>query len=190
MKANFWRVFWGLILIVVGCLFMLDSFGYIYFDLWDTIVDLWPLVLIAVGLAIIISRGKKSVVTYSGGESGVSRFIGDIRIEVPPKDINGSRVSNFIGDIDITITGTEMNEGENKLLISSFIGDTTITVPEDLPFMVEQSSFFGDFKIDGAATSCANTVKGGYKSVNYNESPNKLLIRSNVFIGDLKVFIR
>jgi hypothetical protein len=42
-------LFWGVILLLVGVLFMLDNFG-VNIDLWDVIGDFWPTILIAIGL--------------------------------------------------------------------------------------------------------------------------------------------
>jgi hypothetical protein len=43
------KLFWGVILLIVGALFMLDNFG-VDIDLWEIIGDFWPLILIAIGL--------------------------------------------------------------------------------------------------------------------------------------------
>ena len=41
-------LFWGLILLIIGVLFMLDNFG-IDIDIWEIIGDFWPMILIAIG---------------------------------------------------------------------------------------------------------------------------------------------
>ena len=51
-------LFWGVLLIGIGILFLLDNLGIVYFD--EIISDYWPLILIAVGLKIIFSaKGSK-----------------------------------------------------------------------------------------------------------------------------------
>ena len=50
MKSG--NVFWGVILVVVGLLFIFKNFGFIYFD-WCSIFSLWPLLLILFGIAIL-----------------------------------------------------------------------------------------------------------------------------------------
>jgi lia operon protein LiaF len=42
-------LFWGLILLIVGLLFLLDNFG-VDIDIWDILDDFWPMILIAIGL--------------------------------------------------------------------------------------------------------------------------------------------
>ncbi len=39
---------WGLVLVVLGVLFLLDNLN-IDFDVWHTLADLWPVILIAWG---------------------------------------------------------------------------------------------------------------------------------------------
>jgi len=42
-------LFWGIILLLIGVLFLLDNMG-VEIDLWDIIGDYWPLILIAIGV--------------------------------------------------------------------------------------------------------------------------------------------
>ncbi len=39
---------WGLVLVVLGALFLLDNLD-VRFDVWHTLADLWPVVLIVWG---------------------------------------------------------------------------------------------------------------------------------------------
>jgi len=49
-------VFWGIVLLVLGVLFLLGNLDIMYFDFWDFIGDWWPVILIVVGLSIIFKR--------------------------------------------------------------------------------------------------------------------------------------
>jgi predicted tellurium resistance membrane protein TerC len=49
------RLFWGVVLILIGSLFMLRSLG-VDIDLWHTLGKLWPAILIIIGLKIIWSN--------------------------------------------------------------------------------------------------------------------------------------
>jgi len=42
-------LFWGVVLLIIGVLFMMDNFG-IDIDIWEIIGDYWPLILIGIGL--------------------------------------------------------------------------------------------------------------------------------------------
>jgi hypothetical protein len=49
------HLFWAIILIAIGCLFMISNFGWIDFH-WSTVWRLWPLILIFWGIAILPIR--------------------------------------------------------------------------------------------------------------------------------------
>jgi len=54
-------LFWGVILLLIGLLFLLDNLG-IDIDVWDVIGDFWPMILILIGLKNIwyhYSRSKQ-----------------------------------------------------------------------------------------------------------------------------------
>lgn len=55
-------LFWGVLFILIGGLFILNNLGYVYLD-WATVWQLWPMILIFWGLTIII--GKKSPPWYA-----------------------------------------------------------------------------------------------------------------------------
>ena len=46
------KIFWGVMLVLIGILFILKNVGMIYFD-WHTIWRLWPVVLILWGISIL-----------------------------------------------------------------------------------------------------------------------------------------
>ncbi|MDD8021012.1 MAG: DUF5668 domain-containing protein [Acidobacteriota bacterium] len=49
------QVFWGLFLIIIGILFLLEQLNII--DFGQTLADYWPAIFILIGLLIYISRG-------------------------------------------------------------------------------------------------------------------------------------
>lgn len=48
-------MFIGLLLVILGGLFLFQSLGYISGDVWS---KFWPVILIAVGLSMVIGRKK------------------------------------------------------------------------------------------------------------------------------------
>lgn len=55
MKTS--HIFWGIFFIALGGLILLNNFTNIYFD-WETLVKLWPAVLILWGLSLFIKDNK------------------------------------------------------------------------------------------------------------------------------------
>lgn len=49
------KIFWGVVLVLIGILFILKNTGVIFFN-WHTILNLWPLLLILWGIALIPVR--------------------------------------------------------------------------------------------------------------------------------------
>lgn len=66
-------------------------------------------------------------------------------------------ISSFIGDTVIDLTKAQIPYGETKIVISHFIGDVKIFVPEDMDLGISltSSSFLGDMKLLG-------TKRGGF----------------------------
>ncbi|MCP4631532.1 MAG: cell wall-active antibiotics response protein [candidate division Zixibacteria bacterium] len=188
MRIYSCRIIWGFILIIIGGLYLLDSLHIIDFSLWNSIGKLWPLLLIVIGLYIIFSKSKRTISNCPVDTSTASRFVGDINVKVPAKNLSNSNISNFIGDINVTVDDTDLPEGEGKAILSSFIGDASLIIPNGLPFHVEHSSLIGDLKVNDSKVS--NTIEGGFKSDNYDQSSNKVYIRFNAFIGDFKVIVK
>jgi uncharacterized integral membrane protein len=56
MSRSGHSVFWGIILLLFGVLFLLDNLDLMYFDFWDFIGKWWPVILIVVGLSLIFKR--------------------------------------------------------------------------------------------------------------------------------------
>jgi hypothetical protein len=52
-------LFWGMIILVLGMLFLLKNFG-LELDVWDLIGKYWPMILIYIGLKNIYFYIKKN----------------------------------------------------------------------------------------------------------------------------------
>ena len=46
----------GILVLFLGVLFLLDNFGYVTTDAWQMISKLWPVILILVGIKIFFSK--------------------------------------------------------------------------------------------------------------------------------------
>jgi hypothetical protein len=59
MKSK--NVFWGIILISIGLMFVLRNFGYIHFG-WYSLRQLWPVILVILGISLLPINGVVRVV--------------------------------------------------------------------------------------------------------------------------------
>jgi lia operon protein LiaF len=48
-------LFWGIILLGIGLIFLLDNFG-LDIDLWDAVTEFWPMILIIIGIKMIYTH--------------------------------------------------------------------------------------------------------------------------------------
>jgi len=53
MNKKYSGIIWGLVLILLGSLMLLDRLDIIYFDFGDFLRTWWPLVLVIIGLGMI-----------------------------------------------------------------------------------------------------------------------------------------
>ena len=186
------RVILGIILIVLGGLFLMDNYGIFYFELpdflfhWQMIFiiiglvilitahnktagviflaigllnylpELWPLILVAVGFAIIYRRGGYRRSTAHGSDetnpnNTIDETINDISIfgggtKVFHSDnFKGGNIVAIFGGSEIRLTECKLAEGENVLELTALFGGSTILVPRDWNVRIDILPVFGGF---------------------------------------------
>jgi predicted membrane protein len=192
---------WGLIIIVIGVLFLLDNLRVL--DFGDVVSDYWPLILVIVGLRMILFRKRAdetpeqpSGASYIGPPSSgsgnssreqrisESKLIGDTTLKVTSDDFLGGNVSSFIGDDYLDLSEVSVKTGEKVVHLSGFIGDVKINAPKKVPFMLTANATIGDIRIfenkyEGLVQSKT------YKSPDYDAATARLRIHVTKFIGDV-----
>ncbi|UCG60591.1 MAG: hypothetical protein JSV52_09665 [Candidatus Zixiibacteriota bacterium] len=102
-------------------------------------------------------------------------------------NLQNVEVSAGFGDVEIRLKGGILEQGLNRLIISSFIGDIRITAPADMAVFTHCSSFVGDIDVMGKrASGFGNSIDS--QTANYQESEKKLYVACNCFIGDIKIY--
>jgi lia operon protein LiaF len=121
------------------------------------------------------------------GKLKYSKTFGDMFIDCVGVNLQSVEVSAGFGDLDIRLNGGVLGDGLNRLIISSFIGDIRIFAPADMPIFAHCSNFVGDIEIMGKrASGFGNSIDS--QTTNYQESPKKLYVACNSFIGDIKFY--
>ncbi len=140
----------GYILIGLGIMFWLPSFLDVNIRLHQVV---WPLVLIAIGFAIITRRGKhrtnKSIGenTEEGGKS--TDYIDDLSLfgggqrGIYSQNFKGGNVTAIFGGSEINMKDAEMAEEEVVIDIFTMFGGTKLVVPQHWNVKSDALSIFG-----------------------------------------------
>jgi len=197
------RFFWGIIMILFGVIFLLDNLNML--DIGDLLHNFWPLILVAIGVKIIMTRKSPnqevwqqpvtapttSLAPHAAGFSpdylSESRFIGDINLQITSTAFQGGNASNFIGDVNLDLSNITLAEGQRNLTISGFIGDVNLIAPKNVPYSINVSIAFGDLIMFGRKEDGIG-VNRNFKSADFDTAITRLNIRISFFIGDIKVF--
>jgi predicted membrane protein len=196
MSAN--RIIWGVILIAVGFLFLLDQMEVFDFSIGEFISDFWPLFLIIAGLIIIIRSGKSKrrdfdidinfdAQSISPDKKKYSKTFGDQSFNAKGMDIDGLSISSTFGDINLNLAEGRLKQGVNKVSLSGVFGDITVVVPGSMEVLAGASNTFGDLdilgqKIDGISNSLRKQTDG------YDMASMKVHISSGTTFGDIKIY--
>ena len=193
-------LFWGVILILFGVLFLLDNFYFL--DFGDIMYTYWPLLLVAIGIKILLDHRRQQTetnkfdsqnpVNIHGGTSqtdGISEsnIFGDINLNITSENFRGGSVSNIFGDMKIDISNTKAHKGTVKVFISGVFGDVTVIAPKDVPLKTRCSSVAGDISVRGSKKEGLfpkfDLVEGAYDTSN-----TKLLISVSIVFGSINIY--
>lgn len=194
------RLLWGGLLIVFGALFLFDNLGLL--DFGRVMQNFWPLILVAIGIKIILSRKATGNADFSaaGGEAGFTggsaystdylsenRFIGDTHLQINSQAFQGGTASSFIGDVTLDLSGIALAEGQRNLTVSGFIGDVTLVAPKNVPYSIHAAITIGDLVMFGRKEGGFGLTRV-HKSPDFDAAITRLNIRVSFFIGDIKIF--
>jgi len=195
------RLLWGGIMILFGALFLFDNLNML--DFGEVMQKGWPLILVAIGVKIILSRKSSAPDGFSqsgGAEVNFSsspafstdylsenRFIGDIHLQINSKAFQGGTASNFIGNVNLDLSGIALAEGQRNLTVSGFIGDVNLIAPKNVPYAINASLAIGDLVMFGRKENGIG-LNRTHKSADFDTAITRLNIRISFFAGDVKIF--
>lgn len=142
------KVFGG-ILAGLGGLFLLPK---IFPGLHISFSIVFPIILIAIGMYIILHRRK--TMEFIRGEikedvvDDISIFGGGDKI-ITSKNFKGGNVTAIFGGSEINMTQCQLAEGVNSIDVFAMFGGTTIIVPKHWNVVVSVTSILGGFSNKG-----------------------------------------
>jgi hypothetical protein len=117
---------WPIVLTGLGVIFLLSNFGVIQMPVWTAIVRLWPVLLIALGLNLVIGRAKGWWSPVLGIVLGLLLIAGIVFMAVHQPGAAGKSVSIDFPSAQVqTVSGSiEMTAG--KMILSTQSGSTSL----------------------------------------------------------------
>lgn len=181
---------WQMIFIIIGTILILTARNktagviFLAIGLFNYYPELWPVIIILIGLAIMHRRNiKRKFFTKTLGLEinhttsseddfeDISIFGGGTR-NYHSENFRGGRVISIFGGSEIRLTESKLAEGENFLEITALFGGNTILVPRDWNVEIDVMPIFGGFS--DKRLKDPNLVY---------DSSRKLLIRGIVIFG-------
>ena len=194
-------LFWGILLIILGILFLLDQFYYI--DFGDFVSTFWPLILIIIGIKIILDKKKKENPDYESSEKKFStadkiyssdkdqftesNVFGELQINLSSKSFSGGTVSNVFGDIHIDLSNVQSTKNICRLSVTGVFGDIVIKTPKDIALRVRSNVVAGNVLVKGDKRD-GFLAKMDYMDDNYDSADKKIYIQSSVVFGTISIF--
>ena len=185
-QKSFWTVVFGILLILVGFLALLESFELIRF--WPTLGKLWPLILVALGIWLLLKRNyfsSSDVLSIKKGKK-YSKAFGDLRIDATNMDPHGLDAEMGFGDIEVNLTKANFADRENVINLALGFGDIRVWVPDEVKVSATGTCGAGDVDILGKhADGLGNRVN--YQDEGYEIAQKKLKIIAKLGFGDIRI---
>lgn len=153
----------GLILVVIGVLFLIPEF---FWFRWDVI---WPLVVIVIGVAIMFrTRQRHSQDNFDVADNDpdffevTSVFGGGEKI-ITSQNLKGGNATAVFGGSEINLLNAQLTD-QHDVLIDFFavFGGTTLIVPPDWEIVNDIQTIFGGFSDKRNVGSRTNPSKRIY----------------------------
>jgi lia operon protein LiaF len=185
-QKSFWTIVFGIVLILVGILALLDSLDFLRF--WYALGKLWPVILIAAGLWLLLKRRHvvwADKVEIKEGKK-YSKAFGDLKIDAAGMDPHGMDVEMGFGDLDVNLTKASLSERENVIHLALGFGDIRVWIPSEVKAKISASCGAGDIDILGTTTDGLGK-SSEYQDEGYEAAPKRLRVHAKIGFGDIKV---
>jgi predicted membrane protein len=188
----------GLILLILGGLFLTFNIGFPHYTFWRIISLVWPLALIGIGVYLLFRKrfpsGENTWAFSEAADKAASEFerkveqaFGDVTLDTKGAEIDGMNVSCVFGDSRVNLTGAKLKQGINQMSISTTFGDAVVVVPSGVEVWAFGTSTMGDVEIfDRRVSGISNSLS--HQTTGYDTASVKVQITARTTFGDVRVF--
>lgn len=174
--------FWGAMIALVGCAFLLDNLHIVHIDLGDFI---WPLLVIGVGVTMLLKALERKryldgrppmTLTPNSGLAGAWAVFSSVKRRIDDQDFKGGDVVAVFGEVKIDLRKAAIASGEAVIDVNAAFAGVDIRVPENWIVVLKGAGVFGAFE----DKTVPPRVDPGVK-------PPQLVITGTVVFGATKV---
>ena len=166
---------------IVGPVLIIVIAGFVQLLALDIEVgNLWPAILIIVGLAIILRRvrGRRSVASdksgAGAGDIDTFSMFSSVKRSVTSGDFQGGQATALMGSVQLDMRDAAVLEKPVTLEVTSVMGEVRLRVPSDWTVQLDNSTLLGE------------TEDKRPRSESLGGSPD-LVIAGLVLMGSLKI---
>jgi len=146
----------GLLLLLIGGLFLGSNLGYFSFKFWD----LWPLILILIGFSILKQTVWGRKVTGQGPDFiHLSFVLGGGDHTFSSKKLNGGKISAVLGGGSIDLREADFEGDQIEINVFAFWGGFDITVPKQWQVNVLATPLLGGIENKAHAEATTGAAK-------------------------------
>jgi predicted membrane protein len=137
----------SVVLMGVGALFLLGNLGYVHFS-WG---ELWPVILIAAGAAMIWGRMNLPKISNGPSPTGdpntiqATTIFGGVERRINTQAFKGGTVTATFGGAELDFRSADMEGEEAVLYVEAIFGGIELVIPERWMAICEAQSIFGGY---------------------------------------------
>ena len=192
--------YWPVILIVVGVFKMVDSpsnhertFGAIVFGVGASFLahnmgflpmgmgQLWPLILIGVGILMLSERisggrGNQSAGMSAPGALAETAIFGGGKRKFNTPNFESAHLTAIFGGFEIDLRGSSMTGDSAVIVVDAIFGGAEIKVPDNWSVVMQGTGIFGGYS---DSTTQPNAVQ--------YPNPKQLFVKGSAIFGGVEV---
>jgi predicted membrane protein len=131
----------SLVVLVVGLVFQATTLGLLPQNVWSY---LWPLALVAIGLWLMLARGRRPMAMVST-EDQISSFVafGGVDPRIESGNFQGGSITTLFGGSDVDLRDATLASDGAHLDVTAAFGGVEIIVPQSWQVRVTGLPIFG-----------------------------------------------